>query len=221
MAEAIYTLPSAAATPPVVDPSTEGTYVRSTDHAERMVNRLITIFRQPRNSAWLRQVDGPQIQEIEDTIWDLHEAFDLTTAEGAALDYLGTLVGEGRDDLSDALYRATVRARILANHTDGTTERFNEILELLEPTIVSEARDTPPAAVLFRWSGGIGSTYSAKKVFGFMRDAKPAGVQIQAVLNPGSLGFRWSTVADAGDPTTRAFSTVAGGDGGLLQVVLG
>lgn len=220
MAEAIYTLPSAAP-PPVADPSLEGTYVRSTDHAERMVNKLITIFRQPRNSTWLRDVDGPQVQEIEDTLWDLHEAFDLDTAEGAALDFLGLFVGEGRDDLSDALYRNAVRARVLANNTDGTMERLNSIIELLEPTIVSVSRDTPPAALLVRWSGGVGTTYTAKKVFGFLRDAKPAGVQLQAILNPGVTGFRWSTVADAGDPTTRAFSTVAGGDGGLLQVVLG
>lgn len=216
--QVIYTLPGNPPAPPVEE--TEGFYVYSPDHAERMVNRLIEFFRKPRNSAWLRDVVGPQIQEIEDVIWALYQAFDLETAEGAMLDIIGSIVGELRNDRTDTAYRVAVRTRVLVNQSEGSIEELNAIVESADPTLASYLQEFYPAALVFHWFG-TWSAITAHDLYVLVRQAKPAGVMLHAILaNDTATDFRWGTVANAGNTTPQSFSSVAGGDGGELQAVL-
>ncbi len=197
-----------------------GTFVHSTDHAERMVARLIEFFRKPRNSAWLRDVVGPQIQSIEDAIAVLFEAFDVNTATGKTLDLLGGVVGELRNDRDDDAFRVAVRTRTLVNQSEGTIEELNQIIESADPTLATTLQEYYPAALVARWFG-TWSEIGPKDLYILLRQAKPAGVMFHAVLaNNTATDFRWSTVANAGNSTSQSFSSVAGGDGGELQAVL-
>jgi hypothetical protein len=213
-----YTLPETPALPAA--PQVEGTYVYSPDHAERMVSKLIEFFRKPRASAVLRDVFGPQVQEIEDTLWELFQAFDLDTATGATLDFLGAIVGELRNDRDDDEYRVAVKLRLMVNRSEGTVEELLAILVLADPDLVFTLREYWPASIILRWTGAF-TRLAAPDLFVLMQQAKPAGVLMHAIISDPIRGFRWGAVADAGQTTDRAFSTIAGGDGGLLQQVLG
>ncbi len=216
--EAIYLLPDGAPAPP--GPQQEGLYVYSPDHAERMVNRLIEIFRKPRNSAYLRYGPGAQIQEIEDVLWDIYQSFDLETAENTALDFLGAVVGELRRGRDDTAYRTAINVRLLVNRSNGSIEEMLAILVLADPSLVMSLREYWPASLVFRWQSAFTALSSADMYY-LVRQAKPAGVMLHAIIRPASGGFRWSTTAVAGAAADDAFSSVAGGDGGTLQQVLG
>jgi len=196
----------------------EGLYQHSPDHADRMVNRLIEFFRKPRNSAWLRYVVGPQIQAIEDVLWALYLAYDIDVAVGEQLDKLGAIVGELRNDRNDAAYRVAVKTRLLVNQSEGSPEELLTIVDTADPTLTVSIREYYPAALLWRWSGTF-SAISARDLFTLVKQAKPAGVTMHAVIDTAG-DFRWGTVAAAGSASTRAFGSVGGTNGGELQQVL-
>ncbi len=157
----------------------DGVYVYSADHVERSINQLIEVFRKQRNATWLSATVG-QIQEVEDALWQLNEGFDVDTAEGQALDFLGTVVGEARNGRLDGDYRAAVRARILVNQSDGTIDDMLQVLLALDPSMTAIVREFYPAAIRF----DVTSTFagaSAETMARMLRQSKPAGVRLTFV----------------------------------------
>jgi hypothetical protein len=81
-------------------------------------------------------VDMPmeRIQEIEDALWDLYEAFDLSTAVGVQLDALGRIAGLARSySDTDDVYRIKVAARLIVLRSRGTLEDVLSVFHVLEP----------------------------------------------------------------------------------------
>lgn len=102
-----------------------------TDHADRAAARLASkLAGKPRFEALVRALVAP-FQSIEDALWQLFES-DVNTATGAALDVYGRIVGEPRSgETDDELYRRRVRARIMANRSNGTVEDIIRVVKLI------------------------------------------------------------------------------------------
>ena len=93
-----------------------------TDHATRALALLPDQFQKDGIRALLSSWT-PEFQEIEDALWVLFEA-TLDTATGARLDQYAVLLGEPRQTLSNTALRKVIRARILANRSQGATPTF-------------------------------------------------------------------------------------------------
>ena len=110
----------------------------SKDHVTRGLTKLIARYRKPRYQA-LATCYLARIQEIEDAIWEIIDGRNLADAVGKQLDILGTIVGRGRNDLSDDLYRLTIRTQIRINRSQGLSRDLTDVLNL------SVSEDTPKA----------------------------------------------------------------------------
>lgn len=83
------------------------------------LNRITSEHNQRPNFVALLSIFA-QGQVDNQTILDsLIENFDLPTAVGQALDYIGTWVGLSRNGLSDTVYRILLQAQIALNHWNG------------------------------------------------------------------------------------------------------
>jgi hypothetical protein len=139
---ATFTLP--AYVPPAG--STPGlTYVA--DHRTEAESRLLAQFDDAAKlHALVRALVGP-LQALEQDAFAVRDVFDVDTVTGDQLDALGGIVGESRQSRGDAYYRAYVRARILANGSDGRASVLYGIARaLLGPGVLSlRLRTVPPA----------------------------------------------------------------------------
>lgn len=217
MAEAIFVVPGEAEAADVV-PAVDGVYVYNSAHVDEAIGHLIQWFKRPRNMEVLRITIG-QIQQLEDAYNQLLGAWDVNTAVGDQLDKLGLRVGELRDDRVDAVYRIAIKVRVLVNSSEGTLNELLAILAMADEDLVSVARESYPAGVYFRWLSPFAGL-SAQDLMNLLKQAKPAGVKVQAVIRNPTTGFRWGAVADAGDATDLAFGDIAGTTGGLLEQVV-
>jgi hypothetical protein len=101
------------------------------DHAGDAASRLLAQFDDAETlHAFVRLLVRP-LQELEQAAFQLLDAFDLEDAAGAQLDMLGGIVGMLRDGRSDIAYRAYIRAKILANVSDGAVETILKIARTL------------------------------------------------------------------------------------------
>lgn len=71
------------------------------------------------------------VSELETVLQDICTSYDLDTAADAALDVLGSIVGEPRAGRSDTDYRPAIRARILANKSEGSIEDMIAVMDAL------------------------------------------------------------------------------------------
>ena len=83
------------------------------------------------------------------------EAFSLETASGRQLDALGNLINVSRpaSDTSDEDYRFLLRARIAANHWNGTNETLPETLAEAFPGRTAMLKDNLNGTVTASLSG--------------------------------------------------------------------
>jgi hypothetical protein len=199
-------------TPPP-DPITgavDGVYSQNTAHAAEAVGHLIQFFKEgPRNQAVLESV-MVQVQELEDALWAMNNAFDVETATGDQLDLLGKLVGEARQDRLDAEYRTAVRARVLVNSSTGTMAELLAIIEAISPGSYVIVNELYPAAMYFEIDTfGDSSLY---EMYRLLRAAKTAGVRLH--LAYGEAAALGSTVSYLG-------GTLGSSDGSPDGFVLG
>ena len=100
------------------------------DHVARALDMIPSWISKPHVQAIVRAL-AQQVQEIEDVLQDLEQAFSLSGATGVWLDYLGLLVGEARIGLSDQDYRRFIEAGILVRRSNGDIPTILEIAQTL------------------------------------------------------------------------------------------
>lgn len=177
----------ADATPPTtpVD-ETDGVYEQNLEHAEQAVGHLIEFFRRgPRNQLLVAAV-MEQVQELEDQLWALANAFDLDDAVGDQLDILGRLNGEPRGNRTDDEYRAAIRVRILVNRSDGQVEQLIDILDAIDPTCTVHVAEGYPASLSISVDNISTGTFA--DVNRMMQQAKPAGVRLHFSVGEVAVG---------------------------------
>ena len=87
------------------------------------------LYGKPTLEAFVRAL-GHGCQLLEDRIAGQHLALTLDGANGTDLNIFGRLVGELREGLTDAPYRRLIRARLLANKSEGLPDELVRIAEL-------------------------------------------------------------------------------------------
>lgn len=140
---ASFLLPAFVPAPPAATPGL--TYVP--DHQGEAESRLLAQFDDaPKLHALVRALVAP-LQTLEQAAFEVLSAFDVESARGAQLDVVGGLIGESRQGRSDTAYRAYVKARILANSSDGSAGTIYAIARALvgEDVLSLRLSTHPPA----------------------------------------------------------------------------
>lgn len=165
------------------------------DWPERTANRLRTPWRGEANGALLAAL-GEGAQLHEDIAFDLVAGTTLDGSTGDALDKWGELVGEPRLGLSDSEYRPFIKARMLVNRCDGTTDALLELLAVAAgPDATAYHTTTAPGAVFTVARSSFLSAASRRRVARLMLSAAPAGRPI-VVVEALSGGFGWTDTPD-------------------------
>jgi len=187
---------------------TEGVYTQNLAHVTEGVGHLIDFFRRgPRNRAGLSAL-LQDVQELEDQIWAVHGAFDVDSAVGQQLDFLGGIVGEVRGGRSDGDYRAAIRVRILVNASDGKPEQLIAICIGISPAASVELTEQYPASIRVRMST-LG-TASLQTTYMLLQQAKPAGVRLLLSAGVPTIG------AVDGNPAGGIIGAVDGNPAGFV-----
>lgn len=119
------------------------------------------------------------VQDGEGVAWQLLTERCIDYAVGDQLDGLGAIVGEPRNGRADEVYRTAIRVRIAVNRSNGRVEELINILGLVfGATLDVWVREHPPAAMTVELRNPAVTPNTPEIVFGFLRDAKPAGVRL-------------------------------------------
>ncbi len=198
-----------------------------TTHTADAQARLITQYQGSENMEAIVSAFGEQIQNAEDTLYDVLVQSAIDDAIGLQLDDIGDIVGQKRQGMEDAEYRTFVRARIKANRSSGRPEELIEILYLIlsgQPVPPSDPimyRELYPASIEMESSE---VTSSATIIWrDFLNRAKPAGVRLGFIYTEAAAADAF-TFSDQGGGTTTGEGygdTVAGLVGGVLASVAG
>ncbi|HEY6056239.1 MAG TPA: hypothetical protein VIU86_20075 [Gaiellaceae bacterium] len=119
----------------------EGTFVPTTlpegplqyiqTHEEIAVRKLAPPFWGKPFVAALLQAFIAQIQELEDTLWQMLELRTLAGADLPRLKVLGKIVGQPQLGFDTETYRIVIEARARANRSRGTARDILDVLNIL------------------------------------------------------------------------------------------
>lgn len=126
----------------------------------------------------LALVLAPQIQDLENAIFQILTDTVLDVAVGVQLDNFGTIVDQARNGQNDTDYRQTLRAKTLLNNAQGTLEEIIILIDLLtggglEIEIVEDFPAHFDAIINDPLPVGVDGPQMAA----FVLQAKPAGVK--------------------------------------------
>lgn len=135
------------------------------------------------------------MQETATLANDITPAFNINTAEGEQLDYLGKLLNVERLAYTDDEYRNLIKSRILINNSTGSAANFISLLKLVLGDIKFSIVEQFPATVQVL-------IYSPQNVVDekLVNDITPIGVKGIFFQNPyeGKTVFELADVSDDG-----------------------
>ncbi len=184
-----------------------------TTHAVDAVARLLSQYRDKPRIAGLVSALAARGQAVENALWSVLTQLSLSTAADAWLDRLGGIVGEPRDGRTDSVYRASIRARIYANASNGRVEDLIEMFQAWAAWFGSnlplKVTQLAPAAVSVDTSPGPGDAIASVEatllpLFRLFSATRAAGVgmtvRYQLHSNPeGMFTFADGTPEASGD----------------------
>lgn len=176
-----------------------GSLSYSVAHFPEGIARLIEQYRgKPRMETFVGILMG-QIQALESALWQLLVERRLETSIGAQLDGLGDIVGAERQGFDDDNFVALIRARIRANHSEGTIpEIYGIVCAVLGNPAVPFARlsDFPPAGFILSLLAPV--AFDEGIVNDLVQDGRSAGVRGVVVAPMVALAdtFTFSAAAD-------------------------
>jgi hypothetical protein len=189
----------------------------NTEHAAQAIGHLIEYFRRgPRNQAVLSAI-AEQVQDLEQAFWDLYRQSFLANAVGTQLDQIGEIVGEARNDRTDAQYRAAIRIRVLVLKSRG---RLEDLIEIAARFVSDDSGAVIIASELYP----AGLRMEIQAIFSglqtdlgrLLRKAKSGGVRLDVVTVDRANAFIWGQRGDAGLTTPKAYGNRGQTTGGLL-----
>jgi hypothetical protein len=180
-------------------------------HVELALSRLIERWKADANPNLAAIVSScaEEVQELENAIWFVIFGRMPDYAEGAQLDMLGRIVGQGRNGLSDDQYRAHIKARIRINQSYGRAFDVIEVLRLI---------DTVPFRLVEFGTASFRVTYDAPptdaglghEIPELIRQSRAAGVSAYVSFPVDRLTGRGAFFGSAYGPTlnsARGFSS--------------
>lgn len=148
-------------------------------HVDGALERRPEMFKGKAKFEALLTILATPAQALEDALWQLFTERFLSAAVGVQLDVLGALVGQSRNGMSDEMYRLYIRARILANSSDGLGDDaiaiVRQALDDADAEVVLEAQF--PASFVIKVEGvAVAAVYSAA-IAELLRAGASAGVR--------------------------------------------
>lgn len=187
------------------------TIEHNTRHVAEGLELLIHDLRKPKLSA-LAASYLSQVQELEDALHDLYVRSMIRDATGQALDRLGALVTQLRENRTDDVYRTWILARALVLRSSGRAPELLAIARMVLPdSIQVQIVEEYPAGMTITLAGVV---------------AAPLGSAVAALLHKAIARgvrtlVRWQTVATpfrfAADGTPDADSLNGYGSGGYAS----
>lgn len=105
---------------------------KKTTHDVESIARLLEQDKDKEKfEALLSLVLAPQIQDLENAIFQILTDTILATAVGVQLDRFGTIVDQARNGQNDDDYRVTLQAKTILNNAQGTLEEIVQLIDLL------------------------------------------------------------------------------------------
>lgn len=191
-----------------------------TDHITTAISRLSHQFRGKSRIEGLLTALAQQAQELDSAFQSLLVERQIDTAIGSQLDAIGSIVGQPRDGNSDDLYRRYVRARIMVNRSQGTTEDLIRVTSLVihDDDALIRIMSQGIAALVVRVEEGSVAADVADVTIDMLREAVSAGVRIilESSTVPASQAFNFADGPGLGF-ATRAFAAMDG-IGGTVNV---
>lgn len=154
---------------------------------EEGINRLLYQFQsKPKIVSFLTAILN-QVQESEDSKFDLLNGASIYTAMGERLDVCGSIVGEERLGKTDAEYRDAILQRIAINTSNGTPNKLLQILQILTGATVIRLWEHYPANIIFYSNNPTGNMDQVRET---LQTASPAAVgNIGVIHDPTGQGF--------------------------------
>lgn len=192
----------------------------NSDHVDQALARLLEQFKNKPVLASILTAIVDQIQDLENTSWELYTERLLDGAEGAQVDNLGAIVGQPRNGLADADYLNWIRARIRVNRSNGDPNDILAIADLIIDVPVNLTEEYPAGYVVRIYA----FTGDAQLIYDILDQVRPAGVWFNLEYSPEAgadiFEFSVSTSIVEGD-TAKGFSEPAQITGGKFAGALG
>lgn len=180
-------------------------------HSTQALSRLIERWRADKNpnlAALVTSVND-EVQELENAIWDVIVGRLPDYAEGEQLDALGRIVGQRRDGLGDAAYRAHIKARVRINQSFGTPLDVIEVLRLVD-TVTFHLVEEGTASFRIFYDAPPSNAAIGHEIPSLVRQARAAGVRATVSFPVDLATGRGAFFGSSYSPTlnaTRGFSS--------------
>lgn len=144
------------------------------DVVETGVGRMVWELQTGENHVKFLTLFLKQLQEVEDTFFQILDAGNIDLAEGVQLDLIGYILGVTRGNLSDEKFRETLKFQVIVNTADSTYESiYNAFFALTESVDIRIIEAGTAFGCLF-FSGKKGFTSSSKTL---IENVKAAGIR--------------------------------------------
>lgn len=191
-------------------------YTRKTDHADDMVENLLSQDDGRANTEGLVDAIGGEVQELEDAIGDIFDQHFIDAAVGAQLDGLGEIVDEQRSGQTDDDFRVSIKAKAFIIRSQGTPEELISLVRALAGDSVSVAfEELFPATFNIIVGFFQCSAATAKDIL----DMGPVGVAGSLLCDTSETPFQFSSTANLEPSVTQGFSQDAQTTGGDFSTV--
>lgn len=146
-------------------------------HTPLALSRLIERWKADShpNLAGLLSAYTDAAQDAENVLWDVIVSRLIDYATNAQLDGLGRIVGEARNGLGDAAYRARIRARILINQSLGRASDIVKVLRAVDPGVF-HLIEVGEAAFEIYYDAPLSNDAVAAQLPGIVRETRGAGI---------------------------------------------
>lgn len=146
-----------------------------------------------------------EIQTLEDTIWGIFEAQHIDTADMPRLVILGKLIGQDRHGFDLENFRTAIKARALANRSDGSIASLGRVLVALLGAGDFAFQWVGPASIGVAYLLQVTDDEQVRLVTEVLPYARAAGVQINFYFQEDAdvtLTFTWDSITSpgVGDP---------------------
>ena len=123
---------------------------------------------------------GEQVQELENSGFDLFSRLDIDAMEGEQLKKLARLVGQTIISDDDETLKVFIKGKIGQNSSKGTFDDVFSILLLITKSNTALVRELYPASIEFEIDGTIEAGLE-QAVLDFMQKSVAAGVKVDAI----------------------------------------
>lgn len=150
------------------------------NHKERAIAALVSQFRDKPRLAKLIEIYTRPFQELEDVFWQLYTERRINVATGVHLELIGKILLEPRGGLSDADYRAVLRAKARVLFSNGTGPNLIQIAMLFLESTLFTYEEFYPASVEMRITDANAAS-RVRLLARLLKRAKSGGVRIDVV----------------------------------------